>query len=543
MFFIMLFLANFSFAQDTAFVRSLPLDSVVQNISTNGQDLYIRFNKSICKWNQNELEVVSPGKLKYSKAHYDVESRSTFFNHSLYLESASPDKIASWNTILPGNASPTTTEARVGNQLFINNNGTVLEYRITPYVRKYHTGRSIRHVFSEPGFRFISTYTGLFADTVFNVFSDEPIPGRIASYANGELVKIDSLYLLCQDNLLVFDKDAGKLEVLIQTEERARFRKLIEFNNTVYGLFNKAFAEVDLIQRKILPYIITDDLSDFIVHDDRLFISSTGTTLYEYSEDGEIKKYQFPYNVNDLSIINGKLHVGTANGLYAFENGHPIRVLPSFEVVQSMQVNDKIFITNNSGLYVLFDDNLITVVEGIEFNKMALNKDEHYVYAGSVNGLYAIITKDINELATFTVKATDEANSTLIYWILVFALALIGFLVFAIVFYRKKHAHVGDQPTKPIYNSKRIREVMIENPTIISAEMLAEFLNTSVVQINRHLKKENTTSLKVIKEFKREIAIEMNKEGKSIEEISKRTGYAPRYIKENFLRNPIKGSP
>ena len=539
LFLLLLALANASVAQDTAFVRSLPLDSAVQNISTNGHDLYIRFNKSICSWKQNELEFVTPGKLKYSKANYDRDSRSTFFNHSLYLESGPADKIASWSAILPGNANHNTTEARIGNQLFISNNGIVLEYKVNPYIKKYHPGKSIRHVFTESGFRFISTYSGLFTDTVFNVFNDVPITGRRAGYSNGEFVRIDSMYLLCQDDLLLFNKDDENFEVLIQTEEKARFRKLVKFNNSVYGLFNKAFAEVDLSHRKILPYIITDDLTDCIIYDGKLFVSSMGTTLYEVSNNEVIKKYKFPYNINDLSIINGKLHVGTSNGLFAFTNGDPVTVLPSFEVVQSTQINDKIVISNNSGLYIYHDDQVITVVDGVEFNKMALNKDVNYLYAGSVDGLYVIKHRDINELVTFTVKSTNEENSSVYYMILVAVIATMGFLIFGFALYRKKHLHVSDQPTKTVYSSQIIRQAMAANPNIISAEMLAEYFNTSVVQINRHLKKENTTSLKVMKEFKRETAIEMRNAGKSIEDIAKRTGYAPRYIKENFLKGQM----
>ncbi len=102
--------------------------------------------------------------------------------------------------------------------------------------------------------------------------------------------------------------------------------------------------------------------------------------------------------------------------------------------------------------------------------------------------------------------------------------------------FRKQKSELTTHSIKPIFNSEKIRTVMRENPNIISAEMLADHLNTSVVQINRHLKNEKTTSLKVMKSIKREIALEMYDSGKKVEDIAKRIGYSPRYIKENFLK-------
>jgi DNA-binding CsgD family transcriptional regulator len=55
------------------------------------------------------------------------------------------------------------------------------------------------------------------------------------------------------------------------------------------------------------------------------------------------------------------------------------------------------------------------------------------------------------------------------------------------------------------------------------------------VQLNRILKKYNTSGLAVLKSIKQDIVKEMMSQQKSMEEISKRVGYSIGYIKRNLL--------
>jgi AraC-like DNA-binding protein len=84
-------------------------------------------------------------------------------------------------------------------------------------------------------------------------------------------------------------------------------------------------------------------------------------------------------------------------------------------------------------------------------------------------------------------------------------------------------------------NPDNIRQIVLENPTIISVEGVAEYFETSTVQLNRILKKYNTSGLAVLKSVKQDIAKEMLAQDKSLEEISRRVGYSINYIKRNLL--------
>jgi AraC-like DNA-binding protein len=84
-------------------------------------------------------------------------------------------------------------------------------------------------------------------------------------------------------------------------------------------------------------------------------------------------------------------------------------------------------------------------------------------------------------------------------------------------------------------NPENIRQVVLDNPSIISVESVAEYFETSTVQLNRILKKYNTSGLILLKAIKQDIVRDMLAQEKSMEEISKRVGYSINYIKRNLL--------
>jgi hypothetical protein len=78
---------------------------------------------------------------------------------------------------------------------------------------------------------------------------------------------------------------------------------------------------------------------------------------------------------------------------------------------------------------------------------------------------------------------------------------------------------------------------MLDNDYLISVESVAEHFSTSTVQINRILKKHNTSGLKLLKDVKGEIVMAMIEKKASIEQISVRVGYSIAYLKRNYLRS------
>lgn len=521
-------------AQDTMFVRSLPLDSAVRNIDSDGEFLYLRFENGFYKWEDNKQRFIENGKFKYSWINFDSSRNIKVINHNDIIKPSVINSAKKLANFIPGIYNYTTTTARVGNLLYICYNGAVIEYKIIPEFTRVHRGNSIRHIYTEPGLRVISTYNGIFIDTLFDQFSKLKIDEKITRYSNGEFVKIDSLYYLCQDNLITYDRNLNELKTVINTEGTPRFRKLLSYNSKVYGLYDNAFGEVNL-KTGNRTYLINENLTDFIELNGKLYISSSSSVLYEMNPDETISKYNLKAPINDLFIFDKDLFIGTNSGLFKLKDSSIVEEIPNTEIVQALVYEGRIIFSNNSGLYYLTEGMVSPLIENIEFNKLALHQDQYFLYAGSVNGLYIIKNNQLKDIITNSPSVLKKDN----FFIIIISITLLLGIIIPLLIIRKRKQQERDKlflKRKIIIDKNLVKDVILNNPKILSVGQLAEHLNTSVVQLNRYLKKEKTTGLVQLKSVMNEIAIEMYKNGSSVEEISKRVGYSKRYIKKNFLK-------
>jgi len=160
------------------------------------------------------------------------------------------------------------------------------------------------------------------------------------------------------------------------------------------------------------------------------------------------------------------------------------------------------------------------------------------IFAGSIEGLYVLdkgmllnnVLKSLQE-TEFKDKRQLQFNTGVI--LLVIALIVIAYLVYQNLKKKKESLRLMRKGTT--INPEIIRQIVLENPKIISVEAIAEYFETSTVQLNRVLKKYDTSGLAVLKSIKQDIVKEMIEQDKSLEEISKRVGYSINYIKRNLL--------
>jgi AraC-like DNA-binding protein len=190
------------------------------------------------------------------------------------------------------------------------------------------------------------------------------------------------------------------------------------------------------------------------------------------------------------------------------------------------------------GLYIYFEGGVKEIIPRIEFNKHGLSVHEELIFAGSIEGLYVLdkgmllnnVLKSLQE-TEFKDKRQLQFNTGVI--LLVIALIVIAYLVYQNLKKKKESLRLMRKGTT--INPETIRQIVLENPKIISVEAIAEYFETSTVQLNRVLKKYDTSGLAVLKSIKQDIVKEMIEQDKSLEEISKRVGYSINYIKRNLL--------
>lgn len=535
LYYLVLFALSISvYGQDTVFVKSLTIKDV-SNITTDGKNLFVRVNNTLLRYNTNKdnFKKESNCKLKYSWLVYDKSMGSYVITNTKYIPADQGIDCGNFEKLLPGVCNKTATLAKVDDLLYFAVNGKVLQYRIDDNYEVFHKNKSIRHIYLENGNRVISTYSGIYVDSLFNEFSKIPI-GRSNFYSNGEFLKLGEHYYLCQDNLLEYNPLKADFKTILKTENGPRLRKLIEYKSYIYAMYDSALGILSLDDSTQNRILRNDSFTDIIKFKDKLFACSSTGKIYEILSENDINIYTSNKEFNDFSISNDRLFLSANDGIYEFDKNYKLNnYIIDVEAIQSLFIEDKVVFTNNNGLYVGKKGFYKRVVNDIEFNKMALNMDANYLYAGSVNGLYVIKRSRLNEVILLNMKTNNVIrtdNSTLIY-VIIFASCL--FLVSALFLIKKTRQNKDFKREK--LTSNKIRDLIYEKPQIKSVQNLSDFLKISSVQINRDLKGENITALKLMKSVKKEISKEMFENGKSVEEISKRVGYSMRYVKENFL--------
>jgi AraC-like DNA-binding protein len=545
---LMLLISLRAVAQDTSFVRSIDLSGhgYLRNITTDNKHLYLRIEDSIYKWRENELQYVERGHSRYSWIERD--NHDFFWVHDQIVSANKQAKNLVSEAIFPGKNNKTSTHARLANKLYLCYNGNLLEYNINPLIDLVHTGRSIRHVYSEYDlgidFRIVSTYSGVFLDTIYRVFSEINLSQNPEFYSNGKFVKIDTNYFLCQDDLFQFDRTSKKFVNFLENNLTHSFRNIIQLEETPFGILTDGIIELNIKDRSLGNYLFKGAVVDAISFKNSIYFITNDGMLGEMQPDGVIKRYQSNLATKDLAYINNTLYIGTSNGLYTFKNGKFECILENHEIIELIDWKNTLIFSNNIGLFALINDQVLPLKENIEFNKHALSKDAYFLYAGSVNGLYIIKAEELNSWIRLnenkSVVKSDKPlvfkNNNYLIYSLIAVIVSIVLGIYYVIHSRKKMSIMTHQKDEK-FDLANLEKLIEQNPNIKAVNHLAEHLNTSVVQLNRKLNKQNTKPLKVLQKVKKEICIEMFNRGEEISEISKRVGYSERYIKENFLKD------
>lgn len=210
-----------------------------------------------------------------------------------------------------------------------------------------------------------------------------------------------------------------------------------------------------------------------------------------------------------------------------------------YESIQTLFVDDgEMLIATSHGLYIDYKGKVYELIPNTEFNRYALTQYNDLVYAGSIEGLFVldkgILLNDIvNSFKTIEFKNANSKSNLLLAIFLAALIALISILLYH---NRQRKRQVEKLTRRALaINPENIRQVVLDNPSIISVESVAEYFETSTVQLNRILKKYNTSGLILLKAIKQDIVRDMLAQEKPMEEISKRVGYSINYIKRNLL--------
>lgn len=534
-------------AQDTILTKIFTFNEPVYNIDGGGEVIIARTPSAIYRLNEDkEFEVIQRLQPENIGKHTWLSKIDRKGNFTTYhTDHLPPKKIAPYDPVgiyLPGYHHDNITVAVDGNEYYAVFRGSILKYEVRSFYKIKNRWESVRHIYVDDSTKITSTYSAIYKDSAYDVFGLDTIKG--INYASGEAIKINNRFYLCSDQL--FRLEAGQWQkIVFSPATNHHFRKLITHNKDTYYLSNEGFGRIDLTSDRIIDTILLnpkEEFYDVAWLENKAYVCNRDGYVYIYEANKPIVKVKIGSPVYDVNFCPENEHaiLSTKSGIFELElsNLKSKLLYPIYDAVQTLYINGELMIATGHGLYIKYDEKIYELIPNTEFNKYALIQFRDLIYAGSIEGLFVIdkwilLNDVVNRFKAVEFKSTQYKSN----WILIiFLTALLLFISILLYHNRQRKNQVAKLTRKAMaINPENIRQVVLDNPSIISVESVAEYFETSTVQLNRILKKYNTSGLILLKAIKQDIVRDMLAQEKSMEEISKRVGYSINYIKRNLL--------
>ena len=533
-------------AQDTILTRIYTFDEPVSNLDGHGEKIIARTPTKLYRLgDDDEFEKIQDlDPLKVEKYTWIKEEDRNGNFTTYHTDFIIKTRIISYERIggfLPGYHHDNITIAVDGDVIYAMFRGNILKYEVRGFYKIKNRWESVRNIYVDDSIKITSTYSAIYKDSAYDIFGLDTIKG--IKYSSGEAAKINGKYYLCSDKLYRLDNNYWN-QVQFITPSEHHFRKLVVHKKTTYFLSTECFGTIDLNNNQITDTIFLNSKSDFFDIgwlNNRAFVTNKDGYVYIYEEGKAISKVLIGSPIYDInfSLDNKEAFLSTKAGIYKLNLSDLSATLlfPLYETLQTAIIDGELLATTSHGLYMVHDNELREIIPRAEFNKYGLNIFRELIYAGSIEGLF-VIDKNLllNDVAN-SFKYVEFAGKRNYNWLIAIlaALVLISIIILFIQNRKNKKQVISTTRKSIAINPDNIRQVVLDNPQLISVEAIAEYFETSTVQLNRILKKYNTSGLAVLKSIKQDIVKEMMAQDKSLEEISKRVGYSINYIKRNLL--------
>lgn len=539
---IFLLLGICTSAQDTIFVKKYTFEENINNVDSDGKNLIVRTANHLYLLGNDGFKDIrnfdlSGGRYTWLRTTEKDVAGFTTYNTS-YISREKVVKRELLDELLPGAYHPNITEGVNGDRYYVNHRGGLLEYEIKNFYKVVHKGKSIRSVYCDDTIKLTASYSGIFKGKNALDFSENQMPG--ADYSSGEISKVNNKYYLCRDDIFVLESDRW-IRINKPFTLESPFLKLREHGGRVFFLAQNLVGVIDLETGAVTDTIFQGrgNIRDFKWINNQMAIAAEDGNLYLQNADSTFQKIVVGSCIYDINVNGDRAILSCRDGVYEFDSKTKLasKLFELTDAIQSLYIEDDIIITSFDGLFVINNGKLYKLMPNVEFNRYALSQYDDYIFAGSIEGLYLInrgqlIHDVIPGLTPYKVEVRNA--STYIYVLLISLLVLFIILYFTIRKRQKKLQVELIKRTK--ITPESIRELMLSNANIISVEAVAEHFATSTVQLNRILKRYDTSGLALLKDIKGEIILTMIEKQASLDQISNRVGYSIAYIKRNYLK-------
>ncbi|MCX6206742.1 MAG: hypothetical protein NTZ19_10875 [Bacteroidetes bacterium] len=394
-FLLILFISIKGFAQDTVFINVHSFEEPINNVDGDGKNLIARSDTYLYHFINGNFKKIATTNLAKGRFTWLSQSANPDLLQTYCSDIINPEKNVSAkenSKFLPGYFVEGLTKAKIGNKLFICYRGTVLEYQIRNYYKIEHKSESIRSIYVDDSIRVIAGYSGIYVDSIYNVFTTTPIRG--AYYSNGEVNKIGNSIYINYDNLGVYD--GHEIKDAIKIHDKFKFRKLISYQQYAIYLTDFSVGRLDLKTNSFIDTLLTNIIgfNDADILGDNLYVAAENGKLYCIPLNGG-KQKSFSISEKPIYHINNCIdtfYISGQDGLYKFipNSEKTEKILTHSMVIQSLCVDKSLLFTTYKGMYLYNDNKVYEIIRNVEFNKRSMFKYDKFIYVGSVEGLYLI---------------------------------------------------------------------------------------------------------------------------------------------------------
>lgn len=524
-----------AFGNDTIFITKHHFEEPVNNVFLAKGKVYAKVGSHIYRKEQSSWVMMS-GEYKKYFIFFDKD----FFEHDYIPKEHLFEDLSFMKELIPQRALTNATIVRDGNALFVSTGGSLFEYQLNTTYSVLFPDRSIRHIHKEPGFSVYSTYGGIFLQrgdsSVFKAKGLGHSNGNFLHSSVGDIIASDFLFGLSPADSFIhlpisFGVQQGKVRKAVMKKDTL----MIMLTNSICAYHAKTGVQTLMLNEEYTDLEVLNDSILFTTAEGKLFSMWNGRNRL-LCDIGE--------KVRDIFPIAEGLYLAGFEGVH-FYSLDEHRVTKTINIKRSNGVvrdnEQNLWVATDGGLFVVpqNEDIIIPFIKNVEFNRGALTYYNDTVYAGSINGLYVIDAWSVSKLnipaAIHKVKVQNR-QLTVAGIIGLVAFSLAAWLVFSLLQKRRKiQVPVDIRPKKTIGKAEIEQDIITHN--IQTVEGLADHLHTNTVQLNRMFKSFNTTPGKFLKTVKLNLAKQMLREGKPMQEVVAATGYSAQLIKSELRKS------
>lgn len=440
---------------------------------------------------------------KFEKSNFPISNFDRIISHNGKLTTRklleknkivhkSINQNCEWHHLLPSSGSLNFCQVEVDSygQIWVSNGSKFIYcFKINNLFKRTISNVSIRGIENHENQLFVLSYSGIYLNG--NKWLDELNNG------NTNVFKKDNFYWFAStDQVFKLDLRTNKLTVLLdrnKSKEIGEISSVIVYEDKLYiggfyGLFSIGKAG------KLVKENFGKEVNNVTILQDKLFVCAADGIYY--LENNIIKKntkFRSGLVYNDIEERFGKFYAISAEGIWMSDENSPLAknllVNTPYENFECFSIEwDEFYhlwIGTAKGLvkYDLNNDEIDVYLTDFEFNKRSSFKIDSKFYFGTTEGLFSFDSKDFS-IEEFSYQPNKELNERANGWLFFFILLIIFGSLLTIYLILKTKRITNNPPgfktenepedSKPPFTMENIEVYILKNLSTITAESLRE---------------------------------------------------------------------